>query len=115
MEFKNVITSCVTIAFCTMIWAFVAMDDNDPAEIAAMRQIEQIKLEQIRVQENQETSRLKITESKGNDLKIRQMQEMRTLVQQGVSPFAARCMVVGVGNTNQQKRCLQAGAKPVKK
>ena len=115
MEFKNVITGCLTLVFCTTIWALIVTDENDPAEIAAMRQIEQINLEKVRVEQVQMTKRTQIEASRDKDIKIRQMQEMRQLVDRGVSPFAARCMVVGVGNTNQQKRCLAAGAKPIKK
>ncbi len=115
MEFKNVLTICITVVFCTTIWALIVTDENDPAEIAAKRQIEQINLEKVRVKQVQMTKRVQIAASKEKDIKARQMQEMRTLVQQGVAPFAARCMVMGVGQSGQQKRCLEAGGKPVKK
>ena len=115
MDGKNVLTVCITVVLCMGLYVMKVMDANDPAELAAQEKIEKVKLEQVRVEQKQKSRRVIHAEEQETKREATKLLEMRTLVGKGVSPFAARCMVVGVGNSAQQKRCLQAGGKTVKK
>lgn len=115
MEFNNVLTISIAVVLCMTLYVIKVTDSNDPAEVAAQENIEKVLLQKIKTEQEHITARLRIEEKEKTKREKRNISEMRALVDQGVSPFAARCMVVGVGNSTQQKRCLKAGMKPVKK
>ena len=115
MDRRNVLTVCISVVLCMSLYVMKVMDANDPAELAALEKIERVKLEQIRVEEKQKSRRVIHAAEQETKREATKLLEMKTLVTKGVSPFAARCVIVGVGNSSQQERCLKAGGKTVKK